>query len=1475
MLYALTAIFSLIFTIYLVLRSDAMQTMLARAAASYLSGELKTECRIRGFNLSFKNGLIIEDISILDRHREVLFSAHELGLRPGFIRFRKHRININRVYIDKGNVQLLIQKGDSTLNLQYILSHFASTSPQTKKDTTPSAPWDISVSAVHLADTHFHLQNKNAPLAPKGMDYTNLDVSGINLDITDFTFVGDTIHANIKHLAAKERCGLVLHDLSGEFQVGPGFLKAHHLKIITDNSDLSLRFDFLYDHWGAYNDFLNKVNIQATIEPSYLDIEDIGYFAPEIAVMKDRVRLSANIRGTVNNFKIRDLRFAFGKNTFFYGNISASGLPDVEETFIDMNIKEMNTNKEDIEGLRIPGEMNKIELPGVLANIGVVGLKGTFTGFYNDFVANARVNTNLGNIATDLTLTKQKGSSLLGYKGQLDVESFDIGKLVGDPKDLGVVSMRGDVTGRGLSLAKADLSMNLHIDSVFVNGYNYKNLGVSGLFANETFRGKFSAGDQNLKLDFDGMVDISDTLPAFNFTARIYLADLFKLKLLKRDSVEVLSANVSVGFKGTNLDNIDGSITIDSADYLEGFKHITMDHFALLTRQDTASGKSYHLQSDYVDADVTGDFSFRELIPSLTTFIQNYLASFNMHESVTHNPQGHANQVMNYVVKFKESDEVTNVFLPFLRISPSSTFKGSYNEERGSLVMKGKSPALYLNNLEFDDWYLNAETSIDNLSVKSGASRLYLKKGNQKDSLEVKFDDFLLKSDVRRDSILYQLSWYGNAHPSELDGFVSFRDSPVIKAKLQKLNLFVNDQYWTVDPENMVMIDSSSVRISKLILTSGEQFIKVGGTLSADRSDTLNIGFNKVDISKLDQLLGSTAIDFDGILSGNFKIANPYKNIALLADLRVGKFKFNKELLGDATFRVKFDQETSRFDLLAEILYTGNVGTNIPFSLSGSYYLEKKNPHFDFDLELKNLNLKMVGPFVASFMSGVNGFASGHVKIKGTPAKPGISGQLKLTRTEFKVNYLNVPYSFADVVTIDTNAFLFNNITIYDSLGHKATLNGRITHHNFSNLWLDLHAEMDDFAAFSNTRAQNNIFYGNARATGTASITGPPENISITVKAINGGKTHVVIPIDLTRSVGQADYIIFVSPNADSLKMAEEKPRINTNGLSLDIGLRVNQDAEVEVFFPNQLGNLKGSGSGNLLMSMTPTTPFTLSGTYTVSKGFFLFQLKNYLRLPMSIREGGTISWTGDPADANISISAVYKTKAPLKGVVQPGSDQEGLRVPVECIIRLNGKLMNPDISFAISMPNVEESIKSQVFSVIDTNNAAVMADQTIYLLVMNQFKPVITNSGTTVDVSGTAMSLVTNQINSLMSQISPNVNVNMNYKPGTSTTQQEFDVGISTQLFDDRLLIDGTFGMNSYTNKSAAQQSNTIVGDINIEYVLTKNRRWRVRAFNRTNTLNILNNNAPYTQGVGIKYQRDFSTFGELFFNPAKQKSK
>jgi translocation and assembly module TamB len=99
--------------------------------------------------------------------------------------------------------------------------------------------------------------------------------------------------------------------------------------------------------------------------------------------------------------------------------------------------------------------------------------------------------------------------------------------------------------------------------------------------------------------------------------------------------------------------------------------------------------------------------------------------------------------------------------------------------------------------------------------------------------------------------------------------------------------------------------------------------------------------------------------------------------------------------------------------------------------------------------------------------------------------------------------------------------------------------------------------------------------------------------------------------------------------------------------------------------------------------------------------------------------------------------------------------------------------------------------------------------------------------------------------------------------------------MGFSTQLLNDRLLIDGLFGVNSMNQSSAAQKASTIVGDINIQYTLTENRRWRAKMFNRTNVIGVLDNNSQYTQGIGISYQRDFEHWGDLLKREKKKEKE
>ena len=324
----------------------------------------------------------------------------------------------------------------------------------------------------------------------------------------------------------------------------------------------------------------------------------------------------------------------------------------------------------------------------------------------------------------------------------------------------------------------------------------------------------------------------------------------------------------------------------------------------------------------------------------------------------------------------------------------------------------------------------------------------------------------------------------------------------------------------------------------------------------------------------------------------------------------------------------------------------------------------------------------------------------------------------------------------------------------------------------------------------------------------------------------------------------------------------------------MNLDLLVNPLADLEVFFPDNLGNIKASGQGDLSMEMTPTSSFSMTGTYTIHKGTFLFQFKNLMRLIFSISDGSLITWSGDPTDAAIALSAIYRTRVSLGGLTTE-ADKKNLRIPVECVIRLQGKLANPQIAFSLNLPNVDEETKAFVYGAIDTTNAAIMNDQMFNILVLNQFNSPQGTGSSNIDVGSTSVSLLTNAFNSMLSKVSKNVAINVNYQRSTTSPGQEIDMGFSTQLFNDRLMIDGLFGVNSMNPNSAAQKASTIVGDINLQYLLTNNRRWRLKMFNRTNVIGILDNNALYTQGLGISYQRDFERWGDLFRSEKKVTKK
>jgi hypothetical protein len=150
-------------------------------------------------------------------------------------------------------------------------------------------------------------------------------------------------------------------------------------------------------------------------------------------------------------------------------------------------------------------------------------------------------------------------------------------------------------------------------------------------------------------------------------------------------------------------------------------------------------------------------------------------------------------------------------------------------------------------------------------------------------------------------------------------------------------------------------------------------------------------------------------------------------------------------------------------------------------------------------------------------------------------------------------------------------------------------------------------------------------------------------------------------------------------------------------------------------------------------------------------------------------------------------------------------------------------------------------------------------------LLLWKRFQPL---RGTAAAGGSAAMDLVSNQINSMLSQVSKDYKMNVNLDTDETTKESTYEFGVSKGFLDDRLILTGSFGVESTassTEGTAAQ--NALIGDVSLEYLVNESGTVRVNIFNESNENSIINdkNLGLFTQGAGLRYQEDFDHFGNF----------
>lgn len=1446
------------------LRTTPVQTYLSGKAAAYLSDELGTTVDVGGVDVSWFLNIIMTEVRVLDKHHATLLAVERLSTRFGHLNPRTRELALKSVSLSGANINLIRYKNDSSLNLQFILDYFASA------DTTPSTgkPWKLQCGDINLSHSHFAYRDERHMRPGKGMDYSDLDIANLNMTVRGIQVNGDTIRAHIKELTAKEKSGFNLKHFSAFALVTPRGFVTDSLEVVTDKSNLKMDLHMIYNNWKAFNSFIDSVRVEASIQPSELDMRDIVCYAPEIDGMNELFRLSGRVAGTVASFSGKEMSVSFGSGTRFYGDVKMSGLPRFEETFMNIKMKEFRTDKNDIEQFSLPysGGRSMVEVPKEVAQLGSVIVKGRFTGFYNDFVSNATFYTEAGNVATNILLSNNLKEKIIEYNGHIQASGFNIGKVF-DISQVGVIDLDAAIDGKGFSGDNADLTIQGDLTNFQLLGNYMDHIHLDGSLRNKRFDGRLDMKDDLAKLDFNGSIDFSDSLPAFDFKANLTDAFLTRLNLWERDPSSSLTTHMDFNFKGNTLDNLLGTLSFKNTVYKEKEARVAMKDLLLQTQRLQGDNKRMTLKSDFADAVFSGQYTFSDLAEYLTFVFTDYLPGLAL---VTPTVPRAVKGSFDYTVQIKNSNPLTQIFLPGVEIDPNTVVSGGFDPTAGIVNLNGRSPRIRLKAFELNDFSLRGATVNQQFGMEMRCASLDYRPDDKTDKPVARLERFLLDLTARNDSVRYRLLWNDRDsivhNKADIAGAVSFAEYPALSLGLDTAFLLINDTVWSIRPGHLATIDTATIQAYDIRIRSENQAVGINGCISGDPLDQMGVDFVNFNLSQFDKLTASVGVDFDGRVNGHLSIADIYNVPLVMASLVVGQFGFNHEPLGDAEITSNWDNSRKAVNLDTRIAYHGTAGTHYPLLAHGSILTEAKHDNFDLAIRLDNIKLRVMQPFFTGLFSRMKGWGSGDLTLKGDFSDPVLAGSVKLMRSEMLVDYLRTTYSFNGDINFNKGLISFKDIKLADSVGNTGTTTGTIRHHAFRDWSMDVDVNSDNMTVLNTSFSPDEMYYGKARASGKMHLYGPMNDLKLDINAASAKGTEIFIPINYTVGISDNDYIFYVKADTTS-KDAQREPETPSN-LSLKMGLDVTRDASLEIILPYRMGNIKVRGDGLIDMGIDTRGDYTMHGQYIMDKGSFLFNLQDIFSRTFEIQKGSTIVFNGSPYDADINLQAVYKIKTNLSGLSSIPAEIASRRIPIDCIISLTNSLYNPDIHFSIAMPEADAETQRWVFGAIDTSNAVAMNQQMISLLVLNSFTSAGESSGITASGIGfSSFGIISSQLNNWLSQISKDFDIGVNYRPGDQMTAQELELALSTQLFNDRVVIDGAFGMSTSANATQNQNANQWIGDVNVEVKITEDGRFRVKAFNRTNTsLDLYSGQAPYTQGVGILYRKDFDRFLDLF---------
>lgn len=1467
----------------LILACGPIQRKVCAKVSDIISDSMGTRIEIKGLFLNpFTRHVSLTGVYIEDHGGDTLAYLGHLEAYLSSFSISENSYTFSTLTIDSLTARLV---ADSVGVFNYEKVFGLSANDQEISDTS-GTPFNIEASLLNINNSAFAYSMYCDSAESPAIDFDNLWAGNINLTATNVKASGPglRISALIDRLTASERCGLCVSQLTTNMKFSETGIWLRNLNLVCPDTDLKAdSVALLYSGMDALSSFMDSVSIHANIlEGSHLGLDDIGHIVPDVYGYGVSPEVRVSVSGPVSNMKISGLYIKYASDTRIWADAHIKGLPDIGNLTFNIKLREIRTNQPDLMTLHEPCDTARlIDMPNILDELGTLNINAQCKGTSHNCQMTGNLESKLGNINTSMSFTGNGKTGTL--QGCLDAGALNLGAISGDQQTLGMLSTHDSVVVNFGENGRIDGYIDGTVDSVGLLGYYYHNIMMNGIFTDGSFDGELKIKDPCLDLDFDGLIDMGKTRQ-YRFVLDVNYADLKTTNILS-DSIDKLSFGLAAELQASNIDNINGVLQLtnimkferdNQTLYLNNLKFSSIvDHYLCGLPE-----RTFTLHSDYIDATLSGRLHSHQILDILSNFAYMILPSLDYrNENIFHikkrpsmpakldydNPDfmRFLGNKFDFKVAFKNMSKLTNFFMPELYVSNNTVIEGGFHTLRKNSWVTFKTDKIRYN-----------EYSVDSL-------RITAKLVNEQMDLVIKSDSIILSEDMklkhpqilasgRNDTLAYSISWNNTKEDIRNEGCIMGdfvisphpqpKHFPVLTANLYESKFWTWNKEWTIQQAQAV-IDSSSVRMSDFQLKHNDQYFSASGTVSENPEDQFQLKANNFDLSLLNHFLGNNTIA--GHTTGQTMLSNVYGDLPLVEmENKIDTLVINDVTLGPFNAMCNFHPCDS---VVAIDFYTTNKMHKK--NLHGFGNFNFTNREIDFSFDISNLSSKVLRPLFQNYLTVPSTqFLDGMTHVKGPISSPEIISRLKLKGGYFKIDYLGTKYTIQDALNIlvDNKTIRLEKVKLLSGQTGLAYLEGIIDHKNFDNFKMDVNLQLKNFTLLSTPRTDSAAFWGKAYASGNVRITGDPTHmIYIDAKVRTDKNTQLFMPLYGASEVSNDfNFVTFKNP-ADTLDNEIHRQKADLSDIRMNFNLEVTPDAEVQAILDETTGNiLKASASGNLKLDVTGSGDFNMFGTLAVERGDYLFTMSNVLSKKFEVVKGGTLRWNGDPLDAEVDLSAMYRLRKVNLYNLMVDETYRDKKVPVQCLLKMKGNIMTPEISFGVKIEDNGGVAQGQIDNLDEGN----INKQMISLLLLNQFQPLpgLRSSENSMFSDFNAGEIVTNKINSMLSDISDKFDVGVNYQMGDGASAEELDVAVSTQVFDERVSVSTNLGVSGDNRNQTNRNTNNVVGEVEVEVKLNKSGSMKLNVYNKANGDEL--QESPYKQGIGFSFKKEFDSIKELW---------